>query len=56
MSGLILLVFIAIGLGWFWNKGRKKFGFAANGKTWLYAVIAIVILIGLAYGASHSHH
>lgn len=56
LSGLILLVFIAIGVGWLWNKGRKKIGFPANGKTWGIAVFVIVILIMLYYGATHTPH
>ena len=56
MGGLILLVFIAIGLGWFCNKGRKRLGFPANGKTWLIAIIACVIVIGVIYGSSQTPH
>lgn len=56
LSGLILLAFVAIAIGWLWNKGRKKIGFPANGKTWGTAVLVIVILIMLYYGATHTAH
>lgn len=54
LSGLILLAFIAIGIGWFLNKGRKKVGLPANGKTWGVAIVVIVIVIMLYYGATHT--
>ncbi|MGH3166094.1 MAG: hypothetical protein ACRDN0_09400 [Trebonia sp.] len=56
LSGLILLVFIAIGIGWVWNRGRKKLGFPANGKTWAVAIFVIVVVIMLVFGASHTPH
>jgi hypothetical protein len=56
LSGLILLVFIAIGVGWFWNKGRKKIGFPANGKTWGAAIFVIVVILALMFGATHTPH
>jgi hypothetical protein len=55
-SGIILLVFIAIGIGWFWNKGRKKIGFPSNGKTWGAAILVVIVLIMLYYGATHTAH
>jgi hypothetical protein len=56
LSGLILVALIGAGIGWFWNKGRKKFGFTANGKTWIGAAIGIAVLLILMFGASHTPH
>jgi cbb3-type cytochrome oxidase subunit 3 len=56
LSGLILLVFIAIGIGWVWNKGRKKIGLPANARTWGLAILVIIVVIMIYYGASHTPH
>ena len=56
MSGLILLVFIGIGVAWLWTRGRRRLGLAVNGKTWAAVIIVFVVLIALAYGASHTQH
>lgn len=55
-SGLILAAFIGIGVAWLWTRGRRKMGLPVNGKTWIGVVIVFVVLVVLAYGASHTAH
>jgi len=55
-SGLILVAVIALGLGWVWNRGRKRFGSKTNGKTLLTAAVVIGVILILLFGASHTPH
>ena len=55
-SGLILLVFIGFFVAWFWNRGRRKLSLPVKGKHWAAVIIVFVVLMVLAYGASHSPH
>jgi hypothetical protein len=55
-SGLILVAVIALGLAWVWNKGRKKFGSSANGKSLLTGAVVIGVILILLFGASHTPH
>jgi len=55
-SGLILAVFIGLGVAWLWTRGRRRFGLPVNGKHWAGVVIFFVVLVVLAYGASHTKH
>ena len=56
MSGIILLVLIGLGAAWLWTRGRKRLSLPTNGKTWLGVVIVVVVLLSLAYGATHTPH
>jgi hypothetical protein len=53
-SGLILLVFIGVGVAWLWNRGRRKLSLPVKGKHWFVVTIVFVVLMVLAYGASHA--
>jgi hypothetical protein len=55
-SGLILAVFIGIGVAWLWTRGRRRLGLAVNGKHWGGVIIVFVVLVVLAYGASQFKH
>ena len=55
-SGLILAVFIGIGIAWLWTRGRRRLGLPVNGKHWGAVIVVFVVLIVLAYGASHTAH
>jgi hypothetical protein len=55
-SGLILVAIIALGLSWVWNKGRKKFGSSATGKSLLTGAVVIGVILILLFGASHTPH
>ncbi|MBO0804689.1 MAG: hypothetical protein J2P25_16645 [Nocardiopsaceae bacterium] len=53
-GGIILALFIGLGLALVYNKGRKKFGKPANGKTLIWATVIIAIILVLLFDA-HSH-
>ena len=55
-SGLILAVFIGLGVAWLWTHGRRHFGLPVNGKHWVQVVIVFVVIVVIAYGASHTRH
>jgi len=55
-SGLILAVFIGIGVAWLWTRGRRRLGLPVNGKHWGAVIVVFVVLMVLAYGASHTPH
>lgn len=55
-SGLILAFAIGLGVAWVYNKGRKKVGSPANGKTLLGAAVVVALILILIFGASHTPH
>ncbi len=55
-SGLILLVFIGLGVAWLWTRGRRRLGLPVNGKHWGAVIIVFAVLMSLAYGASQFKH
>ena len=55
-SGLILAVFIGFGVAWLWTRGRRRLGLPVNGKHWGAVIVVFVVLMVLAYGASHTPH
>lgn len=55
-GGIILAVLIGLGVAWLFTRVRRRMGMTVTGKHWLAAVIVFVVLIILAYGASHSPH
>lgn len=54
-TGLILLVFIGLLIAYFTSRGRRRLGLPVTGRMWL-AIIAGVVIIGLALWASSTHH
>lgn len=54
-GGLILAVFIGLGIAWVWNKGRAKWGKTANGKTLIGTAVAVAVILLIIYSASTSH-
>ena len=56
MSGIILLVLIGVGVAWLVTSGRKKMKLPVNGKHWVGIIIIVVVLLALAYGATHQPH
>ena len=56
MSGIILLVLIGLGAAWLWTRGRKRLSLPTNGKHWIAVIIVVVVLLALAYGATHTPH
>ena len=55
-SGLILLVFIGVGVAWLWTRGRRRLGLPVNGKHWGAVIVIFAVLMILVYGASHTPH
>ncbi len=52
MSGIVLLVLIGVLVAWLWSKGRKKMKLPVTGKNLIWVVIAVVVVLAIAYGAS----
>jgi hypothetical protein len=55
-DGLILAALIGVGVAWLFTRIRRRMGMPVNGKHWVAAVVVFVVIIVLAYGASHSSH
>ena len=55
MTGLILLVFIAVlvALGWTRLRGKMKLG--VSGKHWVGPIV-IVVVVGLLLWSAHTGH
>ena len=56
MSGVILLVLIGLGAAWLFTRGRKRLSLPVTGKHWVAVIIVVVVLLALAYGATHTSH
>jgi hypothetical protein len=58
VSGIVLLVLIGLGVAWVVTRGRQKMKLPVTGKHWIWIVIAVVVILAVAYGASHQgpHH
>ena len=56
MTGVILAVFIGCGVAWLVTRGRRRLGLPVNGKTWVAIIVVFVVVISLAYGATHTPH
>jgi predicted PurR-regulated permease PerM len=55
-TGLILAAFIGLGVAWLFTRIRRRMGMPVNGKHWAAVVVVFVVLVVLAYGASHTQH
>jgi hypothetical protein len=56
VSGIVLLVLIGVVVAWLVTGGRKKMKLPTTGRHWLWIIIAVVVVLALLYGASHSPH
>ena len=45
MTGLILLVFIAVIVAYFWTRMRGKMKLNVTGKHWTGAIIVVVMMM-----------
>ncbi len=52
VSGIVLLVLIGLGVAWVVTRGRQKMKLPVTGKHWMWIVIAVVVILAIAYGAS----
>ena len=56
MSGVILLLFLAVLVAFFWQKLRKRAGLGVSSKTWMGAICVFVLVVALLYANSVGHH
>ncbi|HEX6526940.1 MAG TPA: hypothetical protein VF070_44030 [Streptosporangiaceae bacterium] len=54
MSGLILLVFIAVIIAFFYTRLRGKLKLPVAGKHWKTAIILIVLVLLVSWAATHN--
>jgi phosphatidylglycerophosphate synthase len=52
MTGLILLVFIAVIIAFFWTRMRGKMKLNVTGKHWTGAIIVVVIAVLLLWAST----
>jgi hypothetical protein len=55
MSGLILLVFIAVLVAYFWNRFRGRAGLTVSGRTWAGVIVVFVLLVLMLWASSKGH-
>lgn len=55
-SGLILLVFIGLGVAWLTGRFRRRMGLPMNGRHWLTVVIVFAVIMSIAYGTTQFKH
>jgi hypothetical protein len=53
-DGIILAALIGVGVAWLFTRIRRRMGMPVTGKHWGAAIVVFVVLIVLAYGASHT--
>ncbi len=49
---MVLLVLIGVLVAWLVFKTRGKLKLGTSGKQWLWIIIAVVVVLAIAYGAS----
>ncbi len=52
MTGLVLLVVIGVLVAWVVTRGRQKMKLPVTGKLWAWIIVAVVVVLAIAYGAS----
>jgi hypothetical protein len=55
-SGLILLVFIGLGVAWLFTRIRRRMGLPVTGKHWLTIVVVFAVVMSIAYGTTQFQH
>ena len=55
MSGVILLLFLAVLVAFFWQKLRKRAGLGVSSKTWMGVICVFVLVVALLYASSVGH-
>ena len=56
MAGIILLLFLAVLVAFFWQKMRKRAGLGVSSKTWMGVICVFVLVVALLYANSVGHH
>jgi hypothetical protein len=52
MSGLILLVFLAVLVAYFWNRFRGRAGLTVSGRTWAGVMVVFALLVLMLWASS----
>jgi succinate dehydrogenase hydrophobic anchor subunit len=55
VSGVILLIFLAILVAYFWTRIRKRAGLGISSRTWMGVIAVFVVVVALLYGSSGGH-
>jgi fucose 4-O-acetylase-like acetyltransferase len=55
MTGLILLVFIAVIIAFFYTRARGKMKLPIAGKHWTGVIIVIVLVVLMLWASSQGH-
>ena len=55
MTGLILLVFIAVIIAFFYTRVRGKMKLPVAGKHWTGVIVAIVLVVLMLWASSKGH-
>jgi len=56
VTGVILLLFLAVIVAFFWQKLRKRAGLGVSSKTWMGVICVFVVVVALLYANSVGHH
>jgi drug/metabolite transporter (DMT)-like permease len=52
VSGIVLLVLIGVLVAWLLTRGRQRMKLPVTGRHWAWIIIAVVVVLAIAYGAS----
>jgi drug/metabolite transporter (DMT)-like permease len=52
VSGIVLLVLIGGLVAWLLTRGRQKMRLPVTGRHWAWIIVAVVVVLAIAYGAS----
>jgi succinate dehydrogenase hydrophobic anchor subunit len=55
VTGVILLLFLAVLVAFFWQKLRKRAGLGVSSKTWMGVIVVFVLVVALLYASSQGH-
>jgi succinate dehydrogenase hydrophobic anchor subunit len=55
VTGVILLLFLAVLVAFFWQKLRKRAGLGVSSKTWMGVISVFVLVVALLYASSVGH-
>jgi hypothetical protein len=56
MTGVILLVFIAVLIAFFLTRARRRMGFGVTGKHWQTIILAVIVIVVVLYAAQYGGH
>ncbi len=52
-SGLILLALLAVLVGFFWTRLRRRAGLGVTGRHWIAAIIIFAVVVLALWATSH---